>query len=244
LLRETHASWPHSLRGTLRTPIAVQAFLRNLPLFKELTAEELDRIASGSREIHAPRGEILFHRGDPCQGFHVIVFGQVKLAFTSVSGAEKVLELMGPGQSFGEAVMFVEQPYPVYAQALSDTLLLQISKSIVFDGIERDPHFARRIIAGLSRRLHHLVVDLEDHTLRSASQRVIGYLLREVPADNGHAPVPVSLPYSKAVLASRLNLTPQHFSRILHDLAAARLIQVEGRSILILDTDGLRAYEG
>jgi CRP-like cAMP-binding protein len=227
----------------VRPAIKPQAFLASLPLFKELTQDELEHVASGTREVHAPRGEILFHRGDPCDSFHVVVFGQVKLAFTSITGAEKVLELMGPGQSFGEAVMFMEQPYPVYAQTLCDSLLLQISKAVVFQEIEHDPLFARRIIAGLSYRLHHLVVDLEDHTLRSASQRVIGYLLRAVPTDNGHGPVPVALPASKAVLASRLNLTPQHFSRILHDLTVANLIQVEGRSILILDPEGLRSYD-
>lgn len=225
--------------GTIRP----QAFLANLPLFKELTPHDLDHVASGTQEVRAARGEILFHRNDACDGFHAVVLGQVKLAFTSPTGAEKVLELMGPGQSFGEAVMFVDAPYPVYAQALVESLLLHISKSVVFDGIARDPLFARRIISGLSRRLHHLVIDLEDHTLRSASQRVIGYLLREVPLDNGHKPVAVSLPTSKTILASRLNLTPQHFSRILHDLTVANLIRVEGRSIVILNNDGLRAYE-
>lgn len=228
----------------MRAPIKPQSFLSNLPLFKDLGADEVERIAAGTREVHASRGDILFHKGAPCEGFHVVIFGQVKLAFTSPSGAEKVLELMGPGQSFGEAVMFVDQPYPVYAQVLLDTLLLHISKSVVFEEIERDRLFARRIISGLSRRLHNLVVDLEAHTLRSASQRVIGYLLREVPADNGDEPITVSLPISKTVLASRLNLTPQHFSRVLHDLTVAGLIRVEGRSITILKADGLRAYEG
>jgi CRP-like cAMP-binding protein len=236
--------------GALRTPFRPlrgssrpQAFLGNLPLFKELTPDELDRIAGGTREIHAARGEILFHRGDPCEGFHVVIFGQVKLAFTAASGAEKVLELMGPGQSFGEAVMFVDEPYPVYGQVLSDTLLLYIAKSVIFEEIERDPLFARRVIAGLSRRLHRVVVDLEEHTLRSASQRVIGYLLREVTPAPANGGITIALPMTKAVLASRLNLTPQHFSRILHDLTMAKLIEVEGRSVLILDPEGLRRYE-
>lgn len=227
----------------MRAPIKSQAFLENLPLFKELTADELERVAAGTREMHAARGEILFRRGDPCRGFHVVLFGQIKLAFTSPNGQEKVLELVGPGQSFGEAVMFVDKPYPVYAQTLADSLLLHIAKSVVFEEIERDPLFARRVISGLSRRLHDLVVDLEAHTLRSASQRVIGYLLREVPAENGDEQTTVSLPISKTVLASRLNLTPQHFSRVLHDLTVAGLIRVEGRSIAILKAEGLRAYE-
>ena len=227
----------------MRAPIPYQAFLANLPLFRELRADELERIAAGTRQVNAARGELLFRKGDPCEGFHAVVYGQIKLAFSSAGGEEKVLELMGPGQCFGQAVMFVEKPYPVYAQALVDTLLLYVSKQVVFDEIEREPLFARRIIAGLSRRLHDMVIDLEAYTLRSANQRVIGYLLREVPLEAEHGPIEVALQITKSVLASRLNITPQHFSRILHDLTVAKLIRVEGRSVIVLDPEGLRRYE-
>jgi len=227
------------------TPIRVQAFLSNLPLFKDLSGAELDCIASGTRELHVARGEVLFHKGDPCEGFHLVVYGQVKLAFTSPNGVEKVVELMGPGQSFGEAVMFMERPYPVYSQALADSMLLYITKTVVFEEIERNATFARRMIGGLSRRLHGLVSDLESYTLYSGMQRVIGYLLREEPGKNNHAaPFSIALPSSKLVIASRLNLTPEHFSRILHDLCEAGLIRIERREITILDVEGLRTFEG
>lgn len=210
-----------------------------------MSPEELDRIAAGTREIHAARGTVLFRRGDPCEGFHLVVYGQVKLAFTSPSGAEKVVEIMGPGQSFGEAVMFTERPYVVYAQTLADSMLLHVAKPVVFAEIERDPEFARKMIAGLSRRLHSLVSDLESYTLHSGTQRVIGYLLRaETDGGSREGPVSVALPTSKNVIASRLNLTPEHFSRILHDLTEAGLIRVEGRSISILDIERLRTFEG
>ena len=227
----------------MRAPIQHQAFLSNLPLFKELEAEEIARIAAGTRQVHAARGELLVRKGDPCEGFHAVIYGQVKLAFSSARGEEKVLELMGPGQMFGQAVMFADKPYPVYAQALVDTLLLYVAKQVVLDEIAREPLFARRVIAGLSRRLHDIVIDLESNTLRSASQRVVGYLLREVPLEAEHGPIEVALTITKSVLASRLNITPQHFSRILHDLTMAKLIRVEGRSVIVLDPDGLRRYE-
>jgi CRP-like cAMP-binding protein len=225
--------------------IKIQSFLANLPLFRELGPQEIERIAAGSRTFHAARGETLFHKGDRVDGFHTIVFGQIKLAFTAPSGGEKVVELLGPNQTFGEAVMFMERPYPVYAQALADSLLLHVSKSVVFEEIERDPKFARKMIGGLSRRLHGLVTDLEAYTLHSGTQRVLGYLLRGMPEGEPESePVEISLSTSKSILASRLNLTPEHFSRILHDLTEAGLIRVEGRSIRILDPEALRRYEG
>jgi CRP/FNR family transcriptional regulator, dissimilatory nitrate respiration regulator len=225
--------------------IRTQAFLANLPLFKEFAAADIDRIATGTTELHIPRGEILFNKGDPCGGFHLVIYGQVKLSFVTPQGSEKVVEIIGPGHSFGEALMFMEKPYIVMAQTLADSLLLHVSKDAVFDGLEHDPNFAKKMLAGLSRRLHGLIVDVESYSLQSGTQRVIGYLLRQdQDLANASAPYAVTLPTSKAIVASRLNLTPEHFSRILHDLAEAGLIAVEGREVKIADVARLRNYNG
>jgi CRP-like cAMP-binding protein len=190
-----------------------------------------------------PRGEILFNKGDPCVGFYLVLYGQVKLAFVTPQGGEKVVEIVGPGHSFGEALMFMEKPYIVMAQTLADSLLLHVSKTVVFDEIARDPGFARRMLAGLARRLHSLVSDVESYSLQSGTQRVIGYLLREDTGGDG-GPTKIMLPTAKAIVASRLNLTPEHFSRILHELTDAGLIEVEGREVRIVDIAKLRTYSG
>jgi len=228
-----------------RSKITTQAFLSRLPLFEELAAEELDRIAAGTTELHVPRGEIVFNRGDPCVGFHLVVYGQVKLAFLSPHGGEKVVEIVAPGYSFGEALMFMGKPYIVMAQTLSDSLLLHVSKKVVFDEIDRDPAFARKMLAGLSRRLHGLISDVESYSMQSGTERVIGYLLRQ-DEDQARSTAPhvLTLPTSKAIVASRLNVTPEHFSRILHELSEKGLISVEGREIRIVDAAKLRDYHG
>lgn len=224
--------------------IRTQSFLAALPLFKELAPAEIDRLAAGTSELHVPRGEVLFHKGDPCAGFHLVVYGQVKLSFVSPQGTEKVVEIVGPGFSFGEALMFMDKPYIIMAQALSDSLLLHVSKQAVFDEIERDPAFARKMLAGLSRRLHGLIGDIESYSLQSGTQRVIGYLLRQEEDSTPGGAYTVRLPTSKSIVASRLNLTPEHFSRILHDLAAAGLVAVDGREVRIVDVAKLRTYTG
>lgn len=225
----------------MKPDLKVHAFLANLPLFKETSPDEIERIARGTRTIHAVRGETLFHKSDPCEGFYLVVYGQIKLAFTSPQGAEKVVEIIGPGMSFGEAVMFLEIPHVVYAQALSDAMLLHISKAAVFEEIERNPRFARKMLGGLSRRLHGVISDVEAYCMRSGAQRVIGYLLRDAEQAAAEHQADVVLPTNKGVIASRLNLTPQHFSRILHELSEAGLVSVKGRNIHITDLDRLRA---
>jgi CRP-like cAMP-binding protein len=225
------------------TPIRVQQFLQNLPLFSGLSAEEIDRLAAATAQVRAPSGTLVFRRGDPCNGFHVIVYGQIKLALAGRDGSEKVVEVLGPGQSFGEAVMFLEQPYVVFAEALTDTMLLFIGKSALFAEIDRNPRFARKMLAGLAMRLHRLVGDLEAFSLKSGTQRVIAYLLRDAPVEaEVGTPFEVELTTSKGVLASRLNITREHFSRILHELTTAGLIKVRGRQVSVLDLAQLRAY--
>ncbi|GBG03045.1 regulatory protein [Azospira sp. I13] len=220
------------------------AQLRETGLFAELEAPDLERLARGVREVEAGRGDILFHKGDPCRGFHLLLAGQVKLAFNSTQGNEKVVELIHPGQTFGEAVMFMEKPYPLFAQALARSRLLHISKLVLFQEMDQDPLLCRKMIGSLSRRLHHRVVDVEAYSLQSGWERIVGFLLRGAEAPEAGSDCPrqavVRLPSSKGNIASRLNLTQEHFSRILHDLAGRGLVLVDGRTIHIPDVEQLR----
>ena len=216
-------------------------FLRNLPLFRELDVCELGVIGAATSEQRVAVGTVLFRRGDHCDGLHVVVVGRVKLALLAPAGAEKVVEILGPGQSFGEAVMFMGRPHMLCAEALADSLLLFIRNSAILEAIARNPGFARHMLDELSLRLCGLVADIEAYTLKNATERVTGYLLAALPEDaNPGRPAEVQLAASKSVLASRLNITREHFSRILHELSLTGLIRVSGRSIRILDPAGLR----
>jgi CRP/FNR family transcriptional regulator, dissimilatory nitrate respiration regulator len=220
--------------------INIEALLAHVALFNGLEKDEIARIARGTRQVNALRGDTLFHKGDVSTGFHLIVYGQIKLAFTSPHGGEKVVDILGQGQSFGEAVMFMEKPYMVYAQALADSQLLHISKAAILDEIEKDPKLGRKMIASLSIRLHHLITDVESYSLHSGRQRIIGDLLRDYSESGA---LPVTLPTHKGIIASRLNLTQEHFSRILHELSENGLIAVKGRKITIPDVEKLRGYD-
>jgi CRP-like cAMP-binding protein len=224
-----------------KSPIKVQAFLAQLPLFQAMSPQELDRIALGASERHVERGETIFRSGDACGGFYLVIYGQVKLSLVSARGSEKVVELVGPGHSFGEAVMFMGKPFIVSAQALADSLVVHVTRATVLDEVARDPAFACKMLAGLSRRMHGLLRDMESYSLRSGTQRVIGYLLQDEDEgpENGDR---VRLAVTKTVLASRLNLTPEHFSRILSDLSGHGMIAVSGRNVTILDIERLRQY--
>jgi CRP-like cAMP-binding protein len=215
-----------------------------LPLFTDLRAPELERLAAGCIVRRLGRAEMVFRCGEPCDAFHVTVTGQVKLFVLSPNGQEKIIEIISPGQSFAEALMFTDRPYILNAQALTDATVVSIGKAAVVGEIEQDARFALRMLAGISRRLHGLVHDVEAYALHTGMQRVIGYLLRDQPTQDGVSSdvLTVSLPVSKATIASRLSLTPEYFSRVLHELETAGLIEVDKRDIRILDAKRLATY--
>ena len=221
-------------------------YLATLPLFSNMRDEELQRLATGCQLRRVERGKVIFRTGDPCHEFNVNVLGQVKLVVIAPTGTEKVVELVGPGDSFAEAVMFMGVPYVLSAQTLTDSLILSIEKDVVLREIGASPEFALRMLAGLSRRLHGLIKDVEAYALHSGVQRVIGYLLGDDNLDeteNASQAITVSLPVSKAAIASRLSLTPEYFSRVLNELETAGLIQVDKRDIHITDTARLANYQ-
>lgn len=226
----------------LKPRIRIDDFLAKLPGFNGLGAGRIARIAAGTTEIDASRGSVLFRRGDPCTGFHLVIFGQVKVSLQTDRGDEKVVEIMEPGMSVGEAALLLERPHIVTAEALTDSKLLHVSKDIVLRELKQDSQFSNWLILRLSQRLYQQTHELENYFLRTGTERVVGFLLR---GENGCAQANtsfLSLPTKKGVIASRLNLTQEHFSRILHDLTALGLIEVHGRDIRIKDIHGLRAH--
>lgn len=222
----------------------VALLLSELALFQALPDSQRASLAAATRVLHAVRGQILFRKGDECHGLFVVVRGQIKLGVGTPGRHEKVLEVIGPGQSFGEAVMFMNRPYPVFAEALLDTTLLHVSKEAVLEAIENATGFARAMLAGLSQRLHMLISDLESYSIRSGTQRVIGYLLQQCEANAPtESNVSLTVPVSKQVLASRLNLTPESLSRVLRDLSVSNLISVHGNQVTIIRLEDLREFD-
>lgn len=225
--------------------IDIPGLLSRLPLFSALGEAELAQIAADTAERRLMRAEMLFQRGDAPKGFYYLVWGQIKLAFSSPQGNEKIVELVGPLQSFGEALMFMNRPYPVFAEALADSLLLHVGERAVLHQLRQDPDFSCKLLAGMSIRLHSMVRDVESYSLRSSTQRVIGFLLQQAhvtPCSDG-TPQTIELPASKQAIASRLNLTPETLSRIFHQLSTSGLISVQGRSITLIDTVKLAVHD-
>lgn len=222
-----------------RREIAPQVLLAALPLFKTLDEATLARLAAAAKRRPLARAELLFRQGDAPQAMYVVVHGEIHLVARTPSGGERLTGIVGPGRSFGEPVMFLERPAVVDALAATDALVLALPKEAVFAEIERDPRFARLMMANLSRRVEMLVQELDRQALGGGRAKLVHYLVRR--ADQSAGPQVVTLPATKAAVASQLHLTPEHFSRLLRELADEGLLRVEGRSIVVPDLQRLAA---
>ena len=233
--------------------IDTQTLLSRLPLFEGMKPLALAHIASRARVIRVPRGEILIRKDEACAGLYLVVYGQVKLFFTSQQGCEKVLDILDQGHTFGESTLFHEKNHQVYAQALSDCSLLHMGKFLIRAELEKSMTFAHRMIDRLAQRLFELTQEVESYALDSGRQRLINYLLRQATCAQRdaamndalkHEPnaVTLTLLARKGVIASRLNITHEYFSRLLQELSERDLLSVDGRSIHIKDLVRLRQY--
>ena len=217
-------------------------FLATVSPFSALSAAELAALAPQTTVLDVPRAAVICHQGDPCVALHIIVHGQVALALQGTDGTERVVELLGPGATFGETSLYVGRPYLMGARVLCETRLMRIGRNAVLQQIRRSPRFSEAVIAQISSRLHSRTVELQSQVTLTGMQRAVAFLLNDCRITRMRGGAVVLLPAKKGTVASRLNLTQSHFSRILRSLAALSLIQVSGRSVRIPDVERLRAH--
>lgn len=216
--------------------------LRNVPLFKDMNEKNLRYIAENAHFLTLEKDAFVFHRGDYCKGFYITIQGNIKISFLSMEGKEHVARIVGPGQTFAEAMAFLKRPSPATVQAMTPAKVLFLPGEVIFECINENPACACSMLAGLSRRLHLLVTQLESVTLNSSQQRVIGFLLQHFQADTHEInETKITLQANKSTVASHLNLTPETLSRILHHLTREGLISVHGKTIHIHNIKELRS---
>ncbi len=224
----------------LKIDSGVLTELRQAYLFADADDVQLAHLCQGMLLIPLHHGDALFHHGQPANRFFFLRAGQVKLFRVSPDGHEKIIEIIRPGQTFAEAVMFIgtQGRYPVSAEAISDGAVIAFEQK-TFLQVLRDSHeIGFGMLAAMSRRLHMLVNQIESLALQNATYRLVMYLLDETPRTAQATDVELTTP--KSAIASRLAIQPETFSRILGKLRDQGLIEVQGNHIKLRNLQGLR----
>lgn len=211
-----------------------------IPLFEDVGDDVRRRLADAAADVSIAAGEDLFRLGEPATHFYFVESGCVQLSRTSPGGDEKVIAVVEPGRTFGEALMFKagDHGYPVNARAIQDTGLIAFAMPGVRAILRESAETCFAIMASMSVRLHELVIQIDEITLHNATYRLVNYLLDQLPAEAEHAR-DIQLAIPKLVIASRLSIQPETFSRILARLRRDGLIDAEGAHIVLKDVPGL-----
>jgi CRP-like cAMP-binding protein len=217
------------------------AELRQAYLFADADDEHLAHLSRSMQTVHLRHGETLFRHGEPAERFFFLRAGQVKLFRLSPDGHEKIIEIIRPGQTFAEAVMFIgtHGRYPVSCEAISDCELYAFEQKAFLRELSESHEISFGMLAALSRRLHMLVNQIDSLTLQNATYRLVMYLLEQTPRDAAAA-ADVQLTTPKSAIASRLAIQPETFSRTLAKLRDQGLVEVHGNQITLRNLKGLR----
>ena len=217
--------------------------LRRHPLFGGLNDDQLARLLQTAHIIRLDENQQLFQCQQQARQFFMVRSGTIRLYLSAPDGTEKVIHLITAGETFAEAITFMEgQVYPVNASALDPCEVLAFSND-TFRAILRDStDTCFRLMADMSTWLKKQIQDIDALTLQNATLRFTNFLLRQIPAGELHD-VKIELAAPKHVIASRLSIQPESFSRILRNMQKGGLISVEGSCIHIADVEALGAQE-
>ncbi|MCA1771032.1 MAG: cyclic nucleotide-binding domain-containing protein [Halomonas sp.] len=192
--------------------------LRQVPLFTGLADDTLALLGRGAQQRCCPRGTRLFAQGEPADRFYVVLDGWVKLYRDSPDGSECMVGLFTEGESFAEAAMFDRLGFPVNAAVAEDARLLVFPAEHFLETLREHHGLTLNLLANLTGMLRGMVVQLDQLTNQSTHQRLAAFLISLCPDDAASATV--CLPCDKMLIAARLGMKPESFSRAMARLRA------------------------
>ena len=215
--------------------VNLSSVLKQCHLFAGTSVDDREKLLSITKTRECQRGELLFEEGQIAEGFYVVVSGKVKVFKLSPDGRERILHVIHPGSSFADAAIFDDGAFPAFAMSIDQSMLLFFPKGQFLSLLHHYPQLAINMIAGLSRFLRSFATQIEDLTFRDVPARLARYLTNS-RQNNSNL---VKLVISKSQLASNLGTTSETLSRTLRKLADEELIEVQGRTIKLLDMERL-----
>jgi CRP/FNR family transcriptional regulator, cyclic AMP receptor protein len=220
----------------------VRGILGNHFMLKHLPSADLDRLASMSATRHYKAGEPVFLKGDPGSAMMAVLSGRVRICSYSTEGREVVLNVISPGEVFGEIALIDGGERTADAFAMEATELLVLSRRDFLPFLENNPEVCVRLLEVMCRRLRWTSEQLEDVNfldLRSRLAKRLIYL-----ADHHGEPDSVDrkagcVRISQHLLASMIGTSREAVNKQLRSWEENGVVDVRRGSITLLDRSHL-----
>ena len=218
------------------------SFLRNVPIFADLEAKELDKIAKlGTRQKYK-RGNIVVLEQESGAALFVIMSGKVKVVRMDEDGREVILSMFGPGEFFGEMSLLDGLARSASVVATVKSELFMIHRRDFLELLHEFPKVAISLLAELAMRLRKADMQIKSLSLKDAAGRVANVLLM-LSDDIGvfrHGKVEIEdLPLQQDI-ANMAGTSRETVSRMLHQFIRDGQIQLKGNKLTIMDYEAFR----
>ena len=157
--------------------------LRAIPLFSNVSEEDLEAIAFHLIERRYPKNATIVEEGLPGDYMYVIRDGRVKVTKASEDGREKIMDFFESGAFFGEMSLLDRAPRSASVKTLEPVRLLALSRKDFLDLLTRSSSLALAVIQELSRRLRETGEQASSMSFQRVKERTRGLFLRIARAD-------------------------------------------------------------
>jgi CRP-like cAMP-binding protein len=221
--------------------LSVAERFRNIPLFTQLTEEEVKRITEVARQRAYPKNSVILFEDDPGDALYVVLTGEVKVVLIGEDGREVILSILRSGDFFGEMSLIDDQPRSAHVIATEDSNLLVLRRDEFRLCLEQAPRIALGLLQALSRRLRRADDKIGGLVLLDVNGRVARILVELADEHDGtHIPRKIT----HHMLAQMIGSSRETVSRTIRDLGERGLIEVSRKDIAIRDRPGLEQLAG
>ena len=221
------------------TPAAER--LRTIPLFTQLSDEEVTRVTEAARERLYPKSSVILFEDDPGDALYVVITGEVKVVLIGEDGREVILSMLRSGDFFGEMSLIDDQPRSAHVIATEDSNLLVLRREEFRVCLEQAPRIAVGLLQALSRRLRRADDKIGGLVLLDVTGRVARVLLELADEHDGEN-VPRKITHH--MIAQMIGSSRETVSRTIRELGDQGLIKVSRKDIAILDRTRLEDLAG
>jgi CRP/FNR family transcriptional regulator, cyclic AMP receptor protein len=201
-------------------------------------------VAAFTRQLHSidfPRGHTVFAEGEPGEELFIIISGKVKIGRRSPDGRDNLLTIMGPSDMFGELSIFDPGPRTSSATTITEVHAVSMGREALRAWISDRPETAEQLLRVLARQLRRTTNDLADLIFADVSGRVAGQLLQLARrfGTQERGALRVTHDLTQEEIAQLVGATRETVNKTLSDFTQRGWIRLEGKSVLISNTERL-----
>ena len=220
-----------------------RAALRASPLFQAMQPEELDAILEFATERRVRRGQIVLQKGDSGSSMMAVLTGRMRISSVNAEGKEITLNVINPGQVFGEIALLDSQPRSADATAIEDTTLLVVERRHFMPFLASNQNLTLRMLAVLCERLRSTSIALEQIALFDLEARLARLILK-LSADYGKATadgIRIELKLSQRDISNLVAATRESVNKQLAEWRDSGVLTFESGYIILHRGEALQA---